>query len=842
MASVNEVNPSARAVIIGAGIVGNSLAYHLALLGWRDLVLVDKGPMPNPGGSTGHASNFIFPVDYSKMMTELTADSTAQYKELGVFIESGGIEIARTYARTQELRRRAGAAQAWGVPYELLSPQRVKELVPYVDEEIILEGLYFPTVGVVDSLRAGTIMRERAQEMGALEVRANTEILAIDVDEGSRITGVRTSTGLIETTVVAVCCGVWSPRIARMAGATIPLTPIVHQMISVGPVPLFADTVGEISYPIIRDMDTNMYERQHGGDLEVGSYAHRPIVVSPDEIPSIEQSVLSPTELPFTQEDFDPQLEEALELMPELLGNEKVGVRYAINGLISMTPDGHPVLGETPEVRGLWSVAASWIKEGPGIARAVAAWMDGQVPDIDLHESDIARFYPHQRTRAHVVARAEESFNKMYGIVHPAEQYESLRPTRRSPVFDQAWELGAVFFETVGWERPYWYDGNEHLLDRYGDRVMERNGEWESRWWSPIINAEHLAMRDGCGLVDLSAFVVLDVTGPGALTALQRLCVAQMNVALGRVVYTSLLDERGGFKSDLTIMRLGPQHFRVVTGGSTGMAEKKWFRDHLPADGSAQLSDLTSAWTTFGLWGPNARHVLGACSDDDVTNEGFAFGTCRTIELGGVRVLASRISYVGELGWEIYVPIEEGAVAWDTIWQAGQAQGIVPVGIGVYATTGRLEKGYRAFGNELTADYDLVEAGMARKTLKKEDFIGREAYLAQRAQDPVAQLCTLSVDDHRSSSGALRYMLGGEPVLSLKGERLVDAKGRPSYVTSAGSAPSLGQHLLLAYLPADVATVGATLLVDYLGERYPVTVAVVGSTPPFDPENERVRS
>jgi glycine cleavage system aminomethyltransferase T/glycine/D-amino acid oxidase-like deaminating enzyme len=839
---VTQHDSVAKAVIIGAGIVGNSLAYHLARLGWRDLVLVDKGPMPNPGGSTGHASNFIFPVDYSRMMTELTSDSTAQYKELGVFIESGGIEVARTYGRCQELRRRASAAKAWGVPCQLLSPAQVKEMVPYVDEEVILEGLYFPSVGVVDSLRAGTIMRERAQAMGALQVRANTEILGIDLDDEQRVRGVRTSAGDIETAVVAICCGVWSPRVAAMAGASIPLTPVVHQMISVGPVPLFADTVGEISYPIIRDMDTNMYERQHGGDLEVGSYAHRAIIVAPDEIPSIEQSVLSPTEMPFTQEDFDPQLEDALELMPELLGNEKVGVRYAINGLISMTPDGHPVLGETPEVRGLWSVAASWIKEGPGIARALAQWMNGDVPEIDLHEADVARFYSHQRTREHVIERARESYNKMYGIVHPAEQYESQRRTRRSPVFDQAWELGAVFFETVGWERPYWYDGNDHLLDRYAERVMIRHGEWESRWWSPIINAEHLAMRESCGLVDLSAFVVLDVTGPGALAALQRLCVAQMNVAVGKVVYTSLLDEKGGFKSDLTIMRLGANHFRVVTGGSTGMAEKKWFRDHLPHDGSAQLSDLTSAWTTFGLWGPNARTVLEACTDNDVSNAGFAFGTCREIELGGVRVLASRISYVGELGWEIYVPIEQGATAWDSIWRAGQDHGIVPVGIGVYATTGRLEKGYRAFGNELTAEYNLVEAGMARPTVKKDDFIGREAYLAQRGREPVAHLCTLTVDDHHSSSGALRYMLGGEPVLSLAGERLVDEKGRPSYVTSAGSAPSLDQHLLLAYLPAGEATVGAKLQVDYLGEIYPVTVAVVGSTPLFDPENERVRS
>ncbi|MGA3354063.1 MAG: FAD-dependent oxidoreductase [Acidimicrobiales bacterium] len=840
---MSQSTQKARAVIVGAGIVGNSIAYHLARLGWRDLVLVDKGPMPNPGGSTGHASNFIFPVDYSKMMSDLTDDSSAQFKELGVFTESGGIEVARTDARRQELRRRASAAKAWGFPYELLSPAGVAKLVPYINEDAILEGLYLPTVGVVDSLRAGTLMRERAQQMGALEVRASTEVLGIDLSpDSTRVSAVRTTAGDIETEYCVICCGVWSLRLARMAGASLPLTPVVHQMISVGPIPLFADTVGEITYPIVRDMDTNMYERQHGGDMEVGSYAHRPIVVPPDEIPSIEQAALSPTELPFTQDDFDPQLQDALELMPEILGDEKVGIRYAINGLISMTPDGFPVLGETPEVKGLWSVAASWIKEGPGIGRAVAEWMIGSVPEIDIHEADIARFYDHQRTRDHVEARAREGFNKMYGIVHPAEQWESARPTRVSPVYSQERDLGAVFFETAGWERPFWYEANASLCERYGERVMPREAEWESRWWSPIINAEHLAMRDGCGLVDLSAFAIFDVTGPGALAAMQRLTVAQMDVALGRVVYTSLLDERGGFKADLTVMRLGFDRFRVVTGGATGMADKKWISDHLPDDGSAQLADVTSAWTTFGLWGPRARDVLQACTDDDVSDAGFAFGTCRTVELAGVRALASRISYVGELGWELYLPIEQGARAWARIWDAGRLHDLVAVGIGVYGTTGRLEKCYRAYGNELTAEYNIVEAGMARPSVKKVEFIGKDAYLSQRVQEPVARLCTLTVDDHRSSEGTLRYMLGGEPVVTPKGARLVDERGRPSYVTSAGSGPSVGKHILLAYLPSGYASEGTSLGVEYMGETYPVSVAVVGSTPLFDPENQKIRA
>ena len=421
---------------------------------------------------------------------------------------------------------------------------------------MILGGFSTPGVGVVDSLRAGTLMREQAQELGALTVSAVTEITGIDV-EGGRVRGVRTESGDIRAETVVVCCGIWSPRIARMAGASIPLTPAVHQMISVGPVPLFADTVGEITYPIVRDMDTNMYERQHGGDLEVGSYAHRTILMDPDDIPSIEAAALSPTELPFTQDDFDPQMEQALELVPDILGDERVGVRYAINGLLSLTPDGAPILGETPEVGGLWSAAAIWIKEAPGIAKTLAEWMTNGRPEIDPHGSDIARFYPHQRTRTHIAARATEGFNKTYGIVHPMEQWSSNRDVRLSPFNARERELGAVFFEAVGWERPYWYGSNAPLFDEYGDRVMPREAEWESRWWSPIINAEHLAMRDRVGMVDLSAFVVLDVTGPGALDAVQGLAVAQMDVPVGRVVYTPFLNEAGGIKADLTIMRLG---------------------------------------------------------------------------------------------------------------------------------------------------------------------------------------------------------------------------------------------------------------------------------------------
>jgi len=836
------VSDDARPDHHGAGIVGNSLAHHLWQQGWSDLVLLDKGPFPNPGGSTGHASNFIFPVDHSKEMTALTLESVRQYKDLGVFTESGGIEVARTPERMQELERRMSSAASWGVePVSMVTPAEIKELVPFIDESVIVGGFYSPGVGVVDSLRAGTIMRERAQEAAALTVSPLTEVVGIDVERG-RVRRVRTTRGDIEAEVAVIACGVWSPRIARMAGAGIPLTPAVHQMIDVGPVPRFADAKSHIEYPIVRDMDTNMYERQDGSGLEIGSYAHRAILHDPEEIPSIEQASLSPTELPFTQADFDPQMEDALALMPEIVGDESVGVKYAINGLLSLTPDGLPLLGETPEVKGLWSCAAVWVKEGPGIGAAVAEWMTHGESEIDLHSSDIARFWAHQKTRAHVRARTAEGFNKTYGIVHPGEQWASNRDVRLAPFHDRERELGATFFEAAGWERPHWYESNAALLEEYGDRVARREAEWDSRWWSPIINAEHLAMRDRAGMVDLSAFAVFDIAGPGALQAVQGVAVRQMDVPVGRVVYTPILAPGGGFKADLTIMRLGDELFRVVTGGAHGAADKKWFTDHLPADGSAQLSDVTTGWATLGLWGPRARDILASVTSDDVSHEGFRFASCRDIEIDTLRVLASRISYVGDLGWELYVPMEQGARLWDILWEAGRAHGAVPVGIGVYGTTGRLEKCYRAYGFELETEYNVVEAGMSGPKVKDEDFVGREAHLRQRDEDPAAILCTLTVDDHTSRSGVKRYMLGREPIQTRDGQPLVDAKGRRSYVTSAGAGPSIGKHILLAYLPPVQAVAGTELSVLYLGERYPVTVAVAGSEPVFDPENTRIRS
>ena len=838
---MSELPTRANVVVIGAGIVGSCLVGHLARLGWTDLVLLEKGPLPNPGGSTGHASNFIFPVDHNKEMALLGEQSANQYRDMQLSVDSGGIEVARTADRMHELARRMTSARAWGIEAHLLTPAEVVELVPFVNEEVILGGFYSPTVSVVDSLEAGTTMRREAVETVGCQVFANTEVLDIETSEGeggvTTVRSVITDKGTIQADHVVIACGVWSNRIANMAGAAIPLVPTVHQMADVGPVDILAETNNEIGYPIVRDMDTLCYERQSAGSMEIGSYGHRPIFHHPDEIPSNEEAALSPTEMPFTPDDFDPQMETAIELM-EMLGDAEI--KYAINGLLAMTPDTMPCLGETPEVRNLWSAAAVWVKEGPGMAQVVAEWMTFGYPRvIDVHGADIARFYDQERTEEHIWARAEEHFNKTYGIVHPDEQWEGRRNLRVGPYFSRQADLDAMFFQARTWERPQWFGANSDLVERYN--LSERDVEWDNRWWSPITIGEHLNLRENCGVVDLSAFQIYELEGPGAVEYADRLAVNKVDVPVGRSIYTPWLTADGGFHSDLTMMRLSEDRVRIVTGVFDGGRDEFWTRRHMPTDGSVSFRNITEQVTTLGLWGPNAPAVLSQLTDQDLSQTDSPYGSIVDAEVAGLPCQLFRISYVGDTGWEIYAAWDDGPALWDALMEAGADLGIRPTGGGVYGSSGRLEKGYRLMGAELESEYNPVEAGLARPRVKAADFIGKEAYLtAREAGDPEVLMCTLTVEDQTDGRGRKRHMMGGnEPILTPDGGRITDSHGRVSRVTSAGYGPSVGRHLLMAYLPRELAVSGTDLQVMYMNELYPVEVATTGSV--FDPTDSRMK-
>mgnify|MGYP001474023873 FL=1 len=838
---MSELPTRANVVVIGAGIVGSCLVGHLARLGWTDLVLLEKGPLPNPGGSTGHASNFIFPVDHNKEMALLGEQSANQYRDMQLSVDSGGIEVARTADRMHELARRMTSARAWGIEAHLLTPAEVVELVPFVNEEVILGGFYSPTVSVVDSLEAGTTMRREAVETVGCQVFANTEVLDIETSEGeggvTTVRSVVTDKGTIQADHVVIACGVWSNRIANMAGAAIPLVPTVHQMADVGPVDILAETNNEIGYPIVRDMDTLCYERQSAGSMEIGSYGHRPIFHHPDEIPSNEEAALSPTEMPFTPDDFDPQMETAIELM-EMLGDAEI--KYAINGLLAMTPDTMPCLGETPEVRNLWSAAAVWVKEGPGMAQVVAEWMTFGYPRvIDVHGADIARFYDQERTEEHIWARAEEHFNKTYGIVHPDEQWEGRRNLRVGPYFSRQEDLDAMFFQARTWERPQWFGANADLVERYN--LSERDVEWDNRWWSPITIGEHLNLRENCGVVDLSAFQIYELEGPGAVEYADRLAVNKVDVPVGRSIYTPWLTPDGGFHSDLTMMRLSEDRVRIVTGVFDGGRDEFWTRRHMPTDGSVSFRNITEQVTTLGLWGPNAPAVLSQLTDQDLSQTDSPYGSIVDAEVAGLPCQLFRISYVGDTGWEIYAAWDDGPALWDALMEAGADLGIRPTGGGVYGSSGRLEKGYRLMGAELESEYNPVEAGLARPRVKAADFIGKEAYLtAREAGDPEVLMCTLTVEDQTDGRGRKRHMMGGnEPILTPDGGRITDSHGRVSRVTSAGYGPSVDRHLLMAYLPRELAVPGTDLQVMYMNELYPVEVATTGSV--FDPTDSRMK-
>jgi glycine cleavage system aminomethyltransferase T/glycine/D-amino acid oxidase-like deaminating enzyme len=868
--SSKELPSSAETVILGAGIVGNSLAYHLARYGRDDIVLIDKGPLPDPGGSTGHASNFIMPVEHSKEMTKLTRRSIEQYEEFDTFVNSGGIEVARTDERVEELKRRLQSARAFGEEAELLTPEEVEEMIPYVNTDIIKAGFYSPGAGTCDPLRAGEVMRARAdaiasgevdpgevsevqpdggvqtqrpESTGGLHVSPNTEVLDLHVEHGE-IQAVETDRGTVEADEVVIAAGLWSPKLAQMAGVDIPLTPAVHQMVSVGPISFFEDYEGEISFPVLRDMDTQMYERQHGNDLEVGSYQHRPILWDVDDVPSIDEAPLSPTQPPLTDDAFEQSMADALEIVPELLDDPNAGIRHEIDGLLSQTPDGGPLLGPLQDVDGLWSAAAVWIKEAPAIGEAIAQLMTRGYSDIDIHASDVNRFYHYGTSREFVKNRSHEGYKKTYGIVHPAEQWQSSRPLRTSPFYHRQDDLDARFFEAAGWERPQWYESNEDLLEEYSEELegLDRPNEWDSRWWSEIILAEHLHMRDNVAMVGDMGFGIFDFRGDDVTEYLEGMVVGRVDVDVGKTVYTPVLAPNGGFVSDLTIARLGEDHYRVVTGGAAAGSDRSWFDSHIPEDADVKLIDNSEALCTLGVWGPDARDLVDSVTEEDMSHEAFPPYTAQKITVGEVDAWAMRLSYVGELGWEIYAPMGQGQRLWDTLWEAGQDHDVRPVGMGVYGTTGRLEKGYRLFGHELESEYDPSEAGLTFHGVKDADFVGKEAYAEAIETDDAATLCTLSVDDHTSESGERRFMLGGEPVLDEDGEVIVDEEGRESYVTSAGTGPTVGKHLLMAYLPPEYAEEGQSLQVEYFDETYPVTVEVAGSRPLFDPKNERIRS
>lgn len=810
---------NSRIVIIGAGIVGSSLADQLTQLGCRDVVVLEQGPLPAAGGSTSHAPGGVHQTNLSQTMTQFAQYTVQRYMELDLdglpcFLQVGSIEVAATPERWEDLKRKTGIATSWGVESALLTPQECAAKVPLLEPAAIYGGFFVPTDGIAKPVRAVEAMMRLAQERGAV-FHANTEVLDIEVQDG-RARGVVTRDRFFDADIVVSCAGIWGPRIGRMAGVSIPLVPMEHQYVVSSALPELAGEDHEARFPLLRHQDRDMYFRQLFDRYGAGSYQNRPLPFSADDLLPYEQAEIMPSVVPFTPEDFAPAWADAGELLPALRSAQ---IADAINGIFSFTVDGFPLLGEAREVHGFWMAEAIWITHAAGVAKAVAEWMVTGVPSIDLRQCDIGRFDPFALSPSYLSERSNQAYIEVYDIKHPLEPLGEPRPVRVSPFYPREQELGGVFLEASGWERPQWYEGNASLVD--GLRVPPR-GAWEGRYWSPIVGAEHLTTRERVGLYDMQSLTKVDIQGAGSLALLQHLTTANMDKSVGSVTYTLMLDSQAGIMSDITVARLGEEHFQV---GCNGPRDVEWLRRHLPESGSVHVRDITSGVCCVGVWGPRARDLVQSLSDADFSESGHRYFHAKQVFLREIPVTAMRLSYVGELGWELYTDAAYGLRLWDLLWRAGQPHGVIAGGRGAFDCM-RVEKGYRFYGRDMWTDHDPYEAGIGfAVSLKKGDFHGREALLRRREEGPRQRLVTATLDDPG------RVVMGSEPVYG---------NGRPiGFVTSAAYGYSVGCGVTYVWVQPEFATPGTPVEIEYFGERLAATVRPDAV---FDPGMERMRA
>ncbi|MCM8552400.1 FAD-dependent oxidoreductase [Streptomyces sp. STCH 565 A] len=808
-----------RVVVIGAGIVGCSLADELTARGWTDVTVLEQGPLPAPGGSSSHAPGLVFRTSPSRTLTAFARYTVEKFASLtadGVpcFQQVGGLELATTPERLADLHRRAGYAASWGVRGEIVGAARCRELWPFLDESVVLGGFHTPEDGLARALHASRAQLDRATARGARALDRHT-VTGIEREDG-RVTAVVTDRGAFPADHVVCAAGFWGPVVGRMAGVDVPLQPLAHQYARTGPLPGLRGATAEATKPILRFQDRDLYFREHGDRLGIGSYAHRPLPVDPFAVPGYDESrardMDMPSSYPFTPEDWAPSWEECRRLMPALREAE---IDSGFNGVFSFTPDGMPVIGESRTLRGFWLAEAVWVTHSAGVARAVAEWMVDGRPSLDVHECDLTRFEEAQRSPAYLRERGAQQFVEVYDVIHPLQPMERPRPLRVSPFYARQQQLGAYFLEGGGWERPHWYGANAGLAGAEEARLPARDA-WSARHWSPIAAAEARATRERVALYDMTPLRRLEVTGPGALDFLDRMTSNNLRKKPGAVTYTLLLDERGGIRSDLTVARLAPERFQV---GANSPADLDHLLRH--ASDGVHVRDITSGTCCVGVWGPLARDLVQPLTPDDFSHEAFGYFRARETYVGHVPVTALRLSYVGELGWELYTTADLGLRLWDTLWEAGRGLGAVAAGRSAFNSL-RLEKGYRAWGTDMTDEDNPYEAGVGFAVrMAKADFVGRAAL--ERAGGPDRRLTPLLLDDPAA------VVLGREPVY-------VD--GSPAgYVTSASYGYTLGRCVAYAWLPASVST-GSGVHVEYFGEKVPATVA---EEPLFDPGMTRIR-
>jgi glycine cleavage system aminomethyltransferase T/glycine/D-amino acid oxidase-like deaminating enzyme len=817
----------AQTVVVGAGIVGTSAAYHLAELGVTDVLVIDQGPLFETGGSTSHAPGLVFQTNGSRTMCRIAQDTVALYATLEGSGEPGwygvgGIEVATTPERMQELKRRQGFAHSYGLEgTELLTPAQTAAKIPLLDPSAILGAYHVPTDGIAKGVRLAAALASMAQARG-VEFEGGVTVTGFDVRDG-HVRAVKTDRGDVGCERVLLCAGIWGPTVGAMARVPIPLLAVQHQLVWTDPVPELEGETREVAHPILRHQDMAMYFRHRGDHYAVGNYKHEPIATAQSDLRHPGSNGPMPSLMPWTPRDFDVAEAEAARLLPPLAGRMRPGdPSRSINGMFSFTPDAGSIVGESTEVRGFWVCEAVWVTHGGGMGRQVAEWMALGEPSYDLAEADANRFYPYATTPPYVLERGKQQYREVYDIVHPRQQPARPRKLRLSPFYERHAELGAEFVTGAGWERPQWFEANAGQVP--ADAPWRERDAWAAKLWSPIEGAEHLATRSNVALFDVTAFAKLDVQGPDALAFLERVFANRIDRPVGSLVYTAALTPRGGIRLDLTIARKGEDLFRVVTGGGSGQHDLAWLRAQVRDGERITITERTGSLFALGLWGPKARDVLGAVTDADVSNDAFPYMTARYLNVGEVGpVWAQRISYAGELGWELYGQFAMGDRAWDVLWDAGREHGIVAAGLGAFDTL-RLEKGYRLWGQDVHTEYDPFEAGLGFAVKMDKEFQGKGALERRLEAGPARKLSCITLDDPS------HVVMGKEPIRADG-----DVVGT---VTSAGYGYSIGRCIVYGYLPAELAVEGTDLEVEYFGERLAVRVA---SEPLWDPKGERLR-
>ncbi|KAJ5892561.1 NAD dehydrogenase [Penicillium tannophilum] len=821
-----------RVVIIGAGIVGTNIADELVSRGWTDITVVEQGPLQMPGGSTSHAPGLVFQTTPSKTMTNLARYTVQKLLSIekdgqSCFNQVGGLEVATTPARLEELKRKHGYASSWGIEARLINSEECLQLYPHLDQNIVLGGLHIPSDGLALAARATQLLIERTRKAG-VRYLGETPVTGIE-RAGRRVTGVTTPKGFIPADIIISCAGFWGVEIGAMVGVSIPLLPLAHQYAKTTAVPALAGrdlnkrmNGMNAELPILRHQDQDLYYREHGEQYGIGYYGHRPMPVVAGSLgltPKHVDEKNMPSRLEFTKEDFEPAWKESQKLLPALRDTQ---IDDGFNGVFSFTPDGGPIIGQAPNLDGFWVAEAVWVTHSAGVARAVAEVLTTGQSQIDLTDCELSRFEEVQLSRAYINETSAQNFVEIYDILHPSQPKESPRNLRTSPFYSRQKDLGAYFLELGGWERPFWYESNSYLLKCLPAewQPVERDA-WSSQFYSPIVAAEAWKTRNAVAMYDMTSFHRFEVSGPGALHLLQRLTTADVATKIGAISHALLLNDHGGILSDVFITRLDENLFQVGANTATDLAYLS--REARRQGQWVQVRDITGSTCCIGLWGPRSRDVISSISTDDFTNKAFPYFTAKNAIINGIPVTALRKSYVGELGWEIQTSAEYGQRLWDTIANAGKTHGLIPAGRGAFNAL-RLEKGYRTYGADMNTEHNPYEAGVASaiRASKWEDYVGKAALERLVKEKPTRRLRCLTVDDGRS------MVLGKEPVF-FNGKAV-------GYVTTAAFGYTVRKPIAYAWLPSNVLE-GQGVDIEYFGRRIKATVA---AEPLYDSDSRRL--